>query len=102
MTTLLIIIALSFSVISLTLFTLTAIYWLPVWREQQAGLAHCLFWTNILLALISLMKFIQIVLFLLSNNGIGGGPFNLVVGLIVFFVSVVQFALSRGYFNVRE
>lgn len=101
MTTLSIIIALSFSIISSVLFALAAIYWFPLWRRRKVGIAHCLFLTNIFLELAALLKLFQIISFIINGDD-NGNPFNLVIGFIVFCVAVVQFALSRGYFTVQE
>ncbi len=101
MITLSIILALSFAVISLTLFVLAAIYWFPLWRNKRAGIAHCLFLTNALLAMISLVRLIQVGSFIVNGEG-GKNPFSLIVCFIMLCVAVVQFALSKGYFTVQE
>lgn len=101
MITLSIILAFSFSIVSLILFALAALYWFPLWRNRKVGIAHCLFLTNALLGVISLFKFVQIISFL-SNTEALSNPFSLVVGFTVLCVSVVQFALSKGYFTVQE
>ncbi len=101
MITLSIIIALSFSTISLVLFALVAIYWFPLWHRKKIGFAHCLFLTNALLAFSAFLRLTQIVSFFISGEG-SGSLFNLIGCFILFCVAVIQFALARGYFTVQE
>ncbi len=101
MITLSIILALSFAVLSLALFLSAAFYWFPLWRRKKVGIAHCLFLTNVFLAIISFLKLVQIASFVF-NNADGSRPFSLIIGFVVLGVAVTQFALSRGYFTVQE
>ena len=101
MITLSIILALSFALVSLILFALAAIYWFPLWRNKKAGIAHCLFLTNALLAVIVLVKIVQLFSFFINGEN-SDGPFCLIFGFILLCVAVVQYALSKGYFTVQE
>jgi len=95
------IVALSLSILAAALFLTTAIYWFPVWRKYKKGLPHALFLTNMFLGVSSIFRAIQSVCQMARGGG-GNSPFNLIIVFIVFFVSVFQYALSRGYFNWKE
>ena len=96
-----IILVLSFSIVSLILFALAAVYWLPLWRNRKVGIAHCLFLTNAFLAAIALLRILQAVSFFISGEN-GDGPFCLFFSFVLLCVAVVQYALSKGYFTVQE
>jgi len=94
-------IALSLAVAALGLNAAAAVCWFPVWRRRKSGTAQALFLITVLLSMGIALKVVQIVCYII--NGIEDvDPFNLAVGVTVFFAAVVQFALSRGYFTVRK
>ena len=95
------IIVLSLSILSLGLFLAAGIYWFPIWHREKSGMAHGLFLTNAILAIATALKIVQIICFIIDKND-SSSPFRLSVGFFVSFAAVVQFALSRGYFNWKE
>lgn len=95
------IITFSLTIISILLFAMAAITWLPIWRKRKSGSALGLFLTSFLLAIMVFIEAVQIICRFFENNGYRQ-PFAIVIGFIMLFVAVIQYALSRGYFNVVE
>ena len=94
------IITLSLTIISVLLFGLAAWYWLPIWKDKQSGLAHALLLSNVLLFADVLFRSVHMTVHIFERD-IGECQFNMAVAVIIFFLAIVQYALSRGYFNVE-
>ena len=97
------ILALSLVIVSFGLNVAAAICWFPLWwlRDEKSGTAHALFLTALFLAIINALKIIQVICYIIGGSE-GNITFNLAISFFALSVAVVQFALSRGYFNVRE
>jgi hypothetical protein len=98
---LLAVVILSLGSASLVLYGLSAKFWFPRWRQERSGTAHGLFLTNVCLGLAVVFKIVQVVGQLI-DSGACEFPFNLVSAILMTSVSVFQFALTRGYFNIKE
>ena len=94
-------IVISLGVGSIILFANAAWFWLPLWRREGSGTAHGLFLTNISLLLVVVFKMIQVITKLLEGGNCDY-PFSMVSAILIMFVSVVQLALKKGYFNFRS
>jgi hypothetical protein len=95
------VIALSLTILSFVLFVLAAFFWFPLWIRNKAGTAQALFLTNSVLAISATLKSIQVVRHIVAGQECENS-FNITTGFMFLFVSVCQFALSKGYFNWRE
>lgn len=98
---LLYVLIISFALGSIILFGLSAKFWFPLWRSQKEGTAHALFLTNVIMGLAIFLKLLHNIFSVIDPIHFGH-MFDLVVTVLVFSVSVFQFALSRGYFNSGE
>jgi hypothetical protein len=91
----------SLSAISVVLFFLSAKFWLTGWRKKSSGTAHGLFLTSSFLFWVALFKIIDVV-----QKLVRGADYDCLFGLVsatfIMMVGVVQFSLSRGYFNYKE
>lgn len=98
---LLTLVILSFGATSIILYGLSARFWLSIWKEERHGTAHGLFLTNAFLALVVLFKIVQVVQEIV-DTGECEFPYNVASAILMTTVSVFQFALTRGYFNIKE
>ena len=91
---------LSFATISVVLFVLSAIFWFPIWRKYQSGPAQGLVLTNVTMAIAIIFRVARMITDL-TRDGFCEQTYSLLISVLVLAVSVFQFALSRGYFNLR-
>ena len=93
----------SLNILAFVLFVLSTLFWFPRWRNSngQSGTAHALFLTNATLAIATVFKIAQTITKLINDDLSTDNAVNVVTTLLIVFVSIFQYALIKGYFNIR-
>lgn len=76
--------------------------WYTVWRNEKSGTAHALFLTSLLMLAIIAVLYLRSLYYFYRGVIPPHYPVNVLIWGIVFFAALVQFALSRGYFNTED
>ena len=92
----------SLNILAFVLFVLSTLFWFPRCNSNgQSGTAHALFLTNATLAIATVFKIAQTITKLINDDLSTDNAVNVVTTLLIVFVSIFQYALIKGYFNIR-
>lgn len=89
------------NIASLVLFTSSIYTWLIVRRTTRSGVAHALGMSVTVLAILVIFVEIQTI-YLYSNTNLTSCSLQAISAFLLFFVALVQFFLSKGYFNLNN